>query len=44
MKEGLVFRSATMDNMSEEQVDAFLKAHNIKTILDLRTGYKKKKG
>lgn len=38
MKEGLVFRSATMDNMSEEQVDSFLEAHKISTILDLRTG------
>lgn len=37
MKEGLVFRSATLDNMSQEEVDAFIETHKINTILDLRT-------
>ena len=39
IKEGLIFRSATLDNMSQEEVNEFIKAHKIKTILDLRTGY-----
>jgi protein tyrosine/serine phosphatase len=38
LKEGLIFRSATLDNMSQKDVDAFLEAHDICTILDLRTG------
>ncbi|KAK4510537.1 Cytochrome b5 heme-binding domain-containing protein [Mucor velutinosus] len=44
VKEGLVFRSATLDNMSQEDVDAFIKAHNINTILDLRTGMEGREG
>ncbi|KAI7906006.1 uncharacterized protein BX663DRAFT_498486 [Cokeromyces recurvatus] len=38
IKEGLIFRSATLDNMSQEDVDAFIEAHKINTILDLRSG------
>lgn len=38
VKEGLIFRSATLDNMSQEDVDAFIETHKINTILDLRTG------
>jgi protein tyrosine/serine phosphatase len=37
LKKGMVFRSATLDNMSQEDVDEFIKAHDIKTILDLRS-------
>ncbi|RCH86562.1 hypothetical protein CU097_003884 [Rhizopus azygosporus] len=44
IKEGLIFRSATLDNMSQEEVDEFIKAHKIKTILDLRTGIEGKGG
>ncbi|KAI9267684.1 protein-tyrosine phosphatase-like protein [Helicostylum pulchrum] len=44
IKEGLVFRSATLDNMNEEEVDAFLEIHKINTILDLRTGMEGREG
>ncbi|CEP07690.1 hypothetical protein [Parasitella parasitica] len=44
VKEGLIFRSATMDNMSQEDVDAFIEAHKINTILDLRTGMEGRDG
>lgn len=37
VKTGLLFRSATLDNLSSEDVDKFIKDHNIHTILDLRT-------
>ncbi|KAL1926201.1 hypothetical protein VTP01DRAFT_6066 [Rhizomucor pusillus] len=39
VKTGLLFRSATLDNLSSEDVDKFIKDHNIHTILDLRTSY-----
>ncbi|KAI8367002.1 protein-tyrosine phosphatase-like protein [Choanephora cucurbitarum] len=44
IKEGLIFRSATLDNMRQEDVDAFIKAHRINTILDLRTGMEGREG
>ncbi|KAI8378968.1 hypothetical protein BD560DRAFT_32193 [Blakeslea trispora] len=44
IKEGLVFRSATLDNMRQEDVDAFIQAHHINTILDLRTGMEGREG
>ncbi|KAG1137211.1 hypothetical protein G6F37_008746 [Rhizopus arrhizus] len=44
LKEGLIFRSATLDNMSQEEVNEFIRAHKIKTILDLRTGIEGQEG
>ncbi|KAG1464791.1 hypothetical protein G6F56_005011 [Rhizopus delemar] len=44
LKEGLVFRSATLDNMNEKNVNEFIKAHKIRTILDLRTEMEGQKG
>lgn len=37
IKEGVVFRSATLDNLNKAEVDKFISDHKINTILDLRT-------
>ncbi|KAG2174052.1 hypothetical protein INT44_000166 [Umbelopsis vinacea] len=42
VKEGLIFRSGTLDQLTNEQVEQFIQAHNIKTILDLRTSWEGK--
>lgn len=38
IREGLLFRSGSLDNLSNEQVQQFIQDHGIRTILDLRTG------
>ncbi|CDH59107.1 tyrosine serine protein [Lichtheimia corymbifera JMRC:FSU:9682] len=37
IKEGTIFRSATLDNLNENDVQDFIQQHNIRTIIDLRT-------
>ncbi|KAI9321398.1 protein-tyrosine phosphatase-like protein [Dichotomocladium elegans] len=36
-KEGILFRSATLDNLTADDVNRFIEEHNIRTIVDLRT-------
>ncbi|KAI9031915.1 protein-tyrosine phosphatase-like protein [Phycomyces nitens] len=38
IKQGMIFRSATLDNMTKDDIEGFIKEHGIRTILDLRTG------
>ncbi|KAH8555882.1 protein-tyrosine phosphatase-like protein [Umbelopsis sp. PMI_123] len=43
IKDGLIFRSGTLDSLKQEQVEQFIEIHKIKTILDLRTSLEGKK-
>ncbi|KAI9243660.1 protein-tyrosine phosphatase-like protein [Phascolomyces articulosus] len=44
IKEGLVFRSATLDNLNQDEVEQFVKDHDIRTIVDLRTSHEGREG
>ncbi|KAI8393807.1 protein-tyrosine phosphatase-like protein [Radiomyces spectabilis] len=37
IKEGFIFRSASLDKLTQQNVEDFIKEHNIRTIIDLRS-------